>query len=206
MKLLFLLLSFLASPVFAAERVVINPDSNGDLKIKVNVAGTPTDAITVTGSTGAVSIPTTLDRPGEDVVYAQDSGSTSFGPWSGAESVTAVMGTELIDLSSAYASNVYTAKKAGYYRVTWNAYFIKASGTCAAGDAIRVILQKNASGSFANTNVDASTVNYINPFSLTGIVLLAVNDTVRAKYEYNCAATRTYSGAIVAPFISISKL
>lgn len=53
-RILLLLSLLFALPAFGADRVIINPDSNGDLKIKVNVGGTPTDAITVTGSTAKV--------------------------------------------------------------------------------------------------------------------------------------------------------
>jgi len=44
---------------FAADRVLINPDSNGNYKIMVSPAGVPTDAITVSGTTGV----TTLGQP-----------------------------------------------------------------------------------------------------------------------------------------------
>lgn len=37
-------------------RVIENPTSNGDLKMRVNVGGTKTDAIAITGSSGAVAI------------------------------------------------------------------------------------------------------------------------------------------------------
>lgn len=56
MRHILFLLAFFSAPAFAAERAIVNPDSNGDLKIKVNVGGTVTDALTVTGSTGAVTV------------------------------------------------------------------------------------------------------------------------------------------------------
>jgi hypothetical protein len=60
MKRILLSLALLfAAPAFATDRVLINPESNGDLKIKANVGGTATDAITITGSTGATTINTT---------------------------------------------------------------------------------------------------------------------------------------------------
>lgn len=38
-------------------RVIENPTSNGDLKLRVNVGGTKTDVLTVKGSTGVVTVP-----------------------------------------------------------------------------------------------------------------------------------------------------
>lgn len=54
--LLFLALS-LSTLAFAGDRVIFNPDLNGDVKIKVNKNGTPTDAVVVSGTTGIPSFP-----------------------------------------------------------------------------------------------------------------------------------------------------
>ena len=50
------LLAFLSTSAFAADRVIINPDVDGDLKLKVNDNGTVKDAISVTGSTALTTI------------------------------------------------------------------------------------------------------------------------------------------------------
>jgi hypothetical protein len=57
-NLLFILSLLFAFPAFAGDRVIINPDSGGDLKLKVNIGGTATDALTVAGS-GNVGVGTT---------------------------------------------------------------------------------------------------------------------------------------------------
>jgi len=55
-RLLLVLLAFLALPAFGADRVIINPDLDGDIKIKVNDGGVIKDAISITGSTGATAL------------------------------------------------------------------------------------------------------------------------------------------------------
>lgn len=56
MKNILLILAFLfAVPAFAGSREIINPDLNGDIKVIVNKAGTPTTVMTYVGSTGTVS-------------------------------------------------------------------------------------------------------------------------------------------------------
>lgn len=56
MRHILLLLALVASPAFATDRILFNPETNGDLKIKANIAGTATDALTVTGSSGNVTV------------------------------------------------------------------------------------------------------------------------------------------------------
>lgn len=70
MKRLALFFALFAANAFGAERVIINPDSNGDLKLKVNKGGTVTDVISVAGSTAAVSITGATDAssPGAGIV------------------------------------------------------------------------------------------------------------------------------------------
>lgn len=55
-RLLVVACSLFSTLSLAADRVIINPDNNGDVKIKVNQGGSPVDALTVTGSTGVVSL------------------------------------------------------------------------------------------------------------------------------------------------------
>ena len=62
-KFLFALL-LIATPSFGSDRVLINPESNGDLRIKANVGGTTTDAVVVTGATGGVTLPGPLTLQG----------------------------------------------------------------------------------------------------------------------------------------------
>lgn len=54
MKILNVIFAFLfiSNVSFAADRVIINPESGGDLKIKINKGGTATDALVVSGATG----------------------------------------------------------------------------------------------------------------------------------------------------------
>lgn len=71
MKYAFLLFLFcLASPArgdsvnaTTGERVIDNAVSNGDMKLKVKVGSTPTTAITITGTTGAVTAPVSFSTP-----------------------------------------------------------------------------------------------------------------------------------------------
>jgi hypothetical protein len=56
MKSLLLSLLLLAGTAFAGDRQLINPDQDGDLKIRVNKGGTVTDAVSVTGATGSVTL------------------------------------------------------------------------------------------------------------------------------------------------------
>jgi len=57
--LLSLLLAVPSFPAFAGDRVIINPEQDGDLKIKVNDGGSVTDVMTFQGSSGNVGIGTT---------------------------------------------------------------------------------------------------------------------------------------------------
>lgn len=69
MKHLLLALTLFASSAFAGERQVINPDANGDLKMIVNMGGTATTVLQVTGSSGVMSIgPTTLFTSGINAI------------------------------------------------------------------------------------------------------------------------------------------
>jgi hypothetical protein len=81
MKRILFLSLFIASNAFGADRVIINPDSNGDLKIKVNVGGTPTDAIVVKGTTAGVDLKgtNTNDLPCAGCVGELFSGSETTG-------------------------------------------------------------------------------------------------------------------------------
>lgn len=56
MRYIFLLSLLFALPALGADRVIINPDSNGDLKLKVNVGGTVKDAVTVNGTSQQATI------------------------------------------------------------------------------------------------------------------------------------------------------
>ncbi len=77
MKRLLLLLSLLASPALAGERVIVNPDVDGDIKLKVNDGGVIKDAVKVTGSTGLV----TLGATGETGTHSVNGGLTSTHPY-----------------------------------------------------------------------------------------------------------------------------
>jgi hypothetical protein len=55
-KIILFLTVFLSTLALAGERVIINPEQDQDIKIKVNDGGTVKDAVTVTGSTGNVTI------------------------------------------------------------------------------------------------------------------------------------------------------
>lgn len=60
MRLLaFLIALLVAAPALAADRVIINPDQDGDLKLKVNDGGAVTDVLTLRGSTSQVGVGTT---------------------------------------------------------------------------------------------------------------------------------------------------
>lgn len=56
MRNFLLALLLAASPALATERQLMNPETNGDLVLKANVAGTPTTALTVAGATGNVAV------------------------------------------------------------------------------------------------------------------------------------------------------
>jgi hypothetical protein len=55
-RILLFLTVFISTLAFAGERVIINPEQDQDIKVKVNDGGTVKDAVTVTGSTGNVTI------------------------------------------------------------------------------------------------------------------------------------------------------
>lgn len=57
MRNLFLAILLAASPAFATERQLMNPENNGDLVLKANVAGTPTSALKITGTNNSVELP-----------------------------------------------------------------------------------------------------------------------------------------------------
>lgn len=67
-----LFIAIISSPASGAERVIINPDQDGDLKLKVNDGGTIKDAIKLTGSTGAV----TIGASGETATHVINGGMT----------------------------------------------------------------------------------------------------------------------------------
>lgn len=56
-RAILLALALLASPAHAGDRNFSNPDSNGNLNLKVNKAGTVTTGLQVVGSTAQVSVP-----------------------------------------------------------------------------------------------------------------------------------------------------
>lgn len=72
MNRLLLLLALISSPVFAAERQVINPDQDGNLVLRVNDGGTVRDAYTVDGAT-------TLSTIGYNGIAANGAFHTIFG-------------------------------------------------------------------------------------------------------------------------------
>jgi len=55
-RILLFLTVFLSTLSFAGERVIINPEQDQDIKVKVNDGGTVVDAITVAGATGNVTL------------------------------------------------------------------------------------------------------------------------------------------------------
>lgn len=56
MRHILFLLAFFATSAFATDRVIMNPESNGDLKIKANVGGTATDVVTINGTSGYAQV------------------------------------------------------------------------------------------------------------------------------------------------------
>lgn len=86
-----LLFSF---PAFAGDRVVINPDSGGDLKLKVNIGGTATDALTVAGSNGTVVVGPVNNQSLSHVIWGGKLGvGTTPASVSGFGSVLHIKGT-----------------------------------------------------------------------------------------------------------------
>jgi hypothetical protein len=56
MRRLLLFLAFFATSAFAADRVIINPDQDGDLKLKVNDGGVVKEPVSITGSTTTMTV------------------------------------------------------------------------------------------------------------------------------------------------------
>ena len=102
MKHLVLFFALLASPVFAAERVIINPDQDGDITFRVNDGGTTTELLRLQGATSTVKVSqsTLIDGtvPGDIQLTVQ-----------GAPSQTA----NLLTLENSAGTDAFTVSSAG---------------------------------------------------------------------------------------------
>lgn len=108
-RLVTLFVLLFATSAFAGDRIIYNPDVNGDVKIKVNKAGTPTDVITVTGSTGKATITQTFQMVWARVECDSTPGITFQGPVNWVSSFSFIStGTCDLEVSPGFFSSVDT--------------------------------------------------------------------------------------------------
>lgn len=209
MKSILSLLFFLSSLAFAGDRVIINPENNGDLKIKANIGGTATDVLTVLGTTGEVSAPKGINRT-EDTVFAFNTSQALSVTQPAITPVT--FASEITDTTSAFTSNTYTCKQAGRYLVTFSGTLTKSSGTAPTNTAAlnaRIVKNATTIGAGSDAQIDAGPAGSVGPaipFSTSYIITLAVNDTVGAEMVTNFSGGQTWVGSLLAAHIVISRI
>ncbi len=181
MQRLLLLLSLLfALPALGADRVIINPDQDGDLVFRVNDGGAVTDALVITGSTGAVS---KLSVP-----------DSALGG-------SATSGTQLVKAGTftAIGANGTNSGSVGNATMHWvqvgNTVFVTASvtnGCTTAGNTNTEFTQTlpvtPASNFAADTDVDGvCTIQPTTGVPYTAGFVYAVSGAKTVRCNYSCA-------------------
>jgi len=160
MKKLLLSLLFAVSsfPAFAGDRVIINPEQDGDLKIKVNDNGTVTDVVTFDGATSRMGVGTSTPSylfeaqssiPGDWVARIFNTSATGFGLQ--VTTAAATSSQEVFKIRTNTSTDSFITKGDGKTELS-----VRSDASCGVGNV--------CSGTFTsadtnNVNMDAVTAN-----------------------------------------------
>jgi hypothetical protein len=199
-KIILFLTIFLSTLALAGERVIINPEVDQDIKVKVNDNSVIKDAIVVTGSTGEVTFPSGMSRANDTTIHAYDAADQTITE-AGADLNFA---TEVLDTLGEFTANTFTVTRSGNYRITITGSLIKNSGTSTI-DTFQVRIKRNGSLISATPQLSANVTVYV-PFANTVIIALTVGQTITASLHPNFGGGRTFSGSSRGAAISIERI
>lgn len=143
-----------------------------------------------------------ISRSGDDGVGAYHNTTQAL---TAATLAPVLFNTELVDVTSAFASNTYTCKIAGNYRASFCGYINKSSGSSAAGDAFNVSIRKNSTNVADAIQIDASSTSTPRAFCQNIGVAMAVNDTLDATLVANFGGGRTYVGILDGATFTVER-